>query len=507
MAGGGSSPLGVVLANDWQSPGPYNLRYLNSTAAVVLAMGPVGCAKTSTAFLKGMVNTTRQPVLRSTGRKECKIVVVSDTYKNVHGKTLDTFKGILNRGHRMVKSVGGKGEDVMVEFIWGGQDGIQHRTIWHFIAVGDKTLEAATAGLLPTCVQLIEADKLPDDTINFFATRIPRWPDPSDFTPGDRPFSQLYGDFNAPNDTHPLYRRLSLKTNPDDEFIDFPSGFSPDAENMHNLKVYAPAGENYYRFMAKKMDDEFLIKRMLENKVGYSRSGKPVYEDYRADLHTAANDNTAGGALPLIIGVDGGGSAAAVVCQPTYSGHLQVLDEIVTEPGDFADAESFGKRVALLLSLKYPGRAAVAVIDPAESKRGVNDAEKTSWFQTFQTFSGLRCFRPKTNKVMGAGGRIAAVRTLLKRLIGGVPALQVNAGCMVLREGFQSGYKIKEFRTSEGVRYDEKPDKGHFSHIHDALQYACMFHLEPSERLQNAVHSASRASAPHGAQSRPKIIT
>ena len=109
-----------------------------------------------------------------------------------------------------------------------------------------------------------------------------------------------------------------------------------------------------------------------------------------------------------------------------------------------------------------------------------------SWFQTFQKACGLRCF-PAPLKNNDIDERITCVRTLLRRLIGGLPALRMNLNCAVLREGFQSGYKLKEFKTTDGLTYDEKPLKNEFSHIHDALQYACVFVIHAKDRLYDAI--------------------
>ncbi len=496
--------LGPVLRDGWSCPGPKNLEYLMSEKPIVLAMGPVGCAKTSTAYFKGMVNTKRQPVRYSTGRKECKITVVCDTYKTVHNKALDSFRDLIPPDAPGVEYKGGKGEDVTVTYLWGDKK-CQYKTVWHFVAVGDKSIEAMIAGLRTTCVHLYEPDHLPEKVVDGFAQRLGRWPNIKDLPDEGRGmFTQLWGDFNAPNDTNELYRRLALKTNLNtDHFIEFPSGFSPDAENLKNLPK--PEG-GYYKYLASTMRDPLEIKRKIENLVGYSRSGKPVYGDYVDDLHTASRLMTGDGTLPLIIGVDGGGSAAAVVLEPTLSGNLNVLDEIVTEAGDFTDAASFGERVAALLAMKYPGRAAIAVIDPAASNRSggrESNGDMTRWIMTFQTHAKIKVLPGYSNNL---DPRIKAVRRLLNELNVGVPRLQINNHCMTVREGFQSGYKIKEYKGADGTRYGEKPDKGHFSHVHDALQYGCMFFIHSPERLHDAVRMASKSHFGSHSNSAPKIL-
>ena len=45
--------------------------------------------------------------------------------------------------------------------------------------------------------------------------------------------------------------------------------------------------------------------------------------------------------------------------------------------------------------------------------------------------------------------------------------------CLNLKKGFNGGYYYRRLQTS-GNRYDEKPFKNRYSHVHDALQYMMM---------------------------------
>ena len=52
----------------------------------------------------------------------------------------------------------------------------------------------------------------------------------------------------------------------------------------------------------------------------------------------------------------------------------------------------------------------------------------------------------------------------------GKPAFMIDRRCPTLIKGFESGYAYRRLQVS-GERFDEKPDKNMYSHIHDALQY------------------------------------
>ena len=45
--------------------------------------------------------------------------------------------------------------------------------------------------------------------------------------------------------------------------------------------------------------------------------------------------------------------------------------------------------------------------------------------------------------------------------------------CVNLKKGFNGGYHYRRLQVS-GDRYDEKPLKNRYSHVHDALQYLMM---------------------------------
>ena len=46
----------------------------------------------------------------------------------------------------------------------------------------------------------------------------------------------------------------------------------------------------------------------------------------------------------------------------------------------------------------------------------------------------------------------------------------IDPKCINLIKGFDGGYHYRRMQVS-GERYDEKPNKNRFSHVHDALQY------------------------------------
>ena len=69
--------------------------------------------------------------------------------------------------------------------------------------------------------------------------------------------------------------------------------------------------------------------------------------------------------------------------------------------------------------------------------------------------------------------RIEAVDSALSRLLDGKPGFLLDKKCVNLKKGFNGGYHYRRLQVS-GDRYDEKPLKNRYSHVHDALQYLMM---------------------------------
>jgi hypothetical protein len=68
--------------------------------------------------------------------------------------------------------------------------------------------------------------------------------------------------------------------------------------------------------------------------------------------------------------------------------------------------------------------------------------------------------------------RVESVEGVLNRMTDGYQAVSISPNCTVLIAGFEGGYQYKRQYHMGNERYEEKPAKNRFSHIHDALQYA-----------------------------------
>ena len=65
---------------------------------------------------------------------------------------------------------------------------------------------------------------------------------------------------------------------------------------------------------------------------------------------------------------------------------------------------------------------------------------------------------------------VNAVKNMLGKMINGQPALVISSRCKNLRKALNGSYQYKRIATS-GERYLEKPDKGMYSHIANAMEF------------------------------------
>ena len=116
--------------------------------------------------------------------------------------------------------------------------------------------------------------------------------------------------------------------------------------------------------------------------------------------------------------------------------------------------------------------------DPAGDFRAQTD--ESTPFQILRG-CGLNARPAQSNDV---SLRLESVNAPLNRMIEGMPGFLVDPRCRTLIKGFEGGYQYKRMQVS-GERFDDKPEKNHFSHIHDALQYLMMGAGEGRNILRN----------------------
>ena len=164
---------------------------------------------------------------------------------------------------------------------------------------------------------------------------------------------------------------------------------------------------------------------------------------------------------PIVIGIDFGLTPAAVFGQRTDKGRWNILNELVCfDMGVMRFSELLRGEIAK----NYKNFDIQIYGDPAGDFRSQTD-ERTP-FQIMRQ-CGLKAKPAPSNDV---ALRIEAVDSALSRLLDGKPGFLLDKKCVNLKKGFNGGYHYRRLQVS-GDRYDEKPLKNRYSHVHDALQY------------------------------------
>jgi hypothetical protein len=161
-----------------------------------------------------------------------------------------------------------------------------------------------------------------------------------------------------------------------------------------------------------------------------------------------------------------GNTPAAVFGQVTPTGAIVVVDELVTFD---MGAVNFAKLLRERLQTDYAKVEDVRIYgDPAGEQRAQTD-ERTPFMILAK--EGLPATPAPTNDFTIR--REVVAERLTKLTVTGKPALIIGPKCPILRKGLAGGYHYKRLQVA-GERFVDKPDKGRYSHICDALQYMCL---------------------------------
>ncbi|WP_022729765.1 hypothetical protein [Fodinicurvata sediminis] len=442
---------GGVLNIQFKPPGPVAARFMSSTAMVQAIMGPIGGGKTSCCFMKAIRLAQKQRPSPLTGVRHFKLCVVRDTYRQLWSTTIPSWNKWVPR--ELGNWVGASGGPATHTILFELAPGDRVEFILEFVAIGDNNVEDVLKGYEPTAFYLNEADLLSEEVFTYALGRAGRYP------AKDHGGPSWYGilmDFNAPDEDNYLCDQVIYKRPKDWAFFKQPSGLSGQAENLENLPP------DYYQKQCAGQPDWY-IRRMIKNQIGYSRHGMPVFDDFSDDLHVASQPLQAVPELPLRLGADAGRTPAVIVGQVMANGQWRILEEILAEN---MGAKTFGKMVKRILGEHYPGlRIAAAHGDPASAFAG--DQDEMSWLEIFSSATEVPWTAAPGGNALSL--RLEAVRDPLNRLIDGAPGLLISPDCLMIRKGFNSGYRYRRMAGGSG-RYDDKPEKNEYSHPHDALQ-------------------------------------
>ncbi len=427
-------------------------RFIQSRKKYKLIIGPLGSGKSSGCVMH-LFNTMLQQEPNSKGVRKTRYAIVRNTSKQLRDTTKKTIDDWIPPSLYEWKEAAG-----MYIFRFKLEDGTIVESEWLLRPLDDPKQVRDLLSLELTGAWINEGKEVREDIFKMLRGRIGRYPPKREVHPT---YPYIIIDSNPPDTEHWLYKLFEELPHYDErwrslaEVFRQPSGLSPEAENIRNLP------EGYYEDLCIGQDEDW-IRVYVHGEYGYVKTGKPVFPNYKDNIHCAKEILKPIRALPLIIGMDFGLYPAAVFTQHTERGQLRVIEELVSE--EPTDLEQFVTEALIpkLNSSEYFGMEYLIIGDPAGTAR--SQIDKRTCFSVLKKY-GFKAYPAYTNALHD---RIMAVNFYLTRMIDGEePAFLLSPKCKVLRKALISEYKFRRLRTS-GEKYADVPEKNFYSHCIEA---------------------------------------
>lgn len=436
--------------------------------------GPVGSGKSACCAIEMFKRALAQKP-GPDGIRKSRWAVVRNTNPQLRTTTMKTW------------------EDWFPQHIWG-KITMHPPPYTHHIKKGDLDLEVIflaldrpedvkkLLSLELTGVWINEAREIPKAIVDACTMRVGRFPSMKDGGPS---WYGVIADTNAPDEDHwwpimageaPIPDHIGreealMLVKPDTwAFFTQPGGMVANTDGEGNVTGYHlnPVAENLQNLTANYYPDiitgktKSWIDVYVLNKLGSLNDGKPIYQMFDETVHVSREPLLFTPGVPILVGLDFGLTPAAAFVQ-NVRGRWYVLHELVAQD---MGVTRFTEVLRTEMAQKFPGAQFVIYGDPAGDYRAQTD-ERTP-FQILRQ-AGLKAYTAPTND---PALRIEAVANPLNRMVDGQPGFVIDQRCTHLIKGFRGGYQYRRLQVSGGARYEDKPDKNMFSHVHDALQYA-----------------------------------
>lgn len=265
-------------------------------------------------------------------------------------------------------------------------------------------------------------------------------------------------------------------------FFRQPSGRSPEAENINNL----PKGY-YDRIIRNSSPNK--IRKMVDVQYDIGDEGLPVYKGYfKKDVHVKSDlrKKHYTTKMKLLIGMDFGLTPAVVIGQ-LVDGKFMVYDELYVKKNVKMPVIKFlDEMFSVFMQKNYPAHMRnkeniLFAIDPAGRY-----ADQISGFKAYDEIKkrGYSCNVDSSNR---NDERISSVIKLLSLNSKDEPNFYIDEKCEHIINGLDGNYYFEKDKDT----FKTKPCKNHFSHIQDALQYACV-HIDKKRDKDLRVRFDSR---------------
>lgn len=428
------------------TPSPTLEQFHASNAFVRGIKGPIGSGK-SVGCCWEIWSRACEQKQGPDGIRRSRWVASRNTYGELTTTTLQTWLDWFPED-RFGKVVYGAPIEQILR--WPLDDGTQVELTMWFLALDRPDHVKKLLSLEITGGWMNEAREQPKAILDAMTGRVGRYPSKRD---GGASWFGVIMDTNPPDSDHWWYTLAEEQQPEDFEFFAQPSGLSEEAENVENLP------EGYYRRLCAGKTDEW-IKVYVRGDYGFVLDGKPVYPEFRDQLHVREFSVTKG--LPLFGGMDFGLTPAGLFAQRMPNGQVRIHSELVSED---MGVKRFAGLWLQEANLRYPNMLFDRITgDPAGNAR--NDDENTT-FDILKA-EGVPASPAQTNDYTM---RREAFASLMTKLVDGEPALIIHPQCKRLRKALAGGYHFKRVKVSGSERYHDVPDKNMHSHVAEAGQY------------------------------------
>lgn len=433
-----------------------------STAFVRGLRGPIGTGKSVACVAEIVRRAIEQAPFD--GVRRSRWAAIRNTYPELKSTTIKTWQDWVDEDSAPISY----DSPITSHFSLLLPDGTKVECEVLFVALDRPADVKKLKSLDLTGCWINEASELPKAVLDMSTGRVGRYPG---MMQGGASWSGIIMDTNSPDDDHWWYKLAEEQRPHGYEFFSQPGALqeingsyfpNPAAENVKNHVL----GYEYWMRQVNGKNREWINVYLCGN-YGKVVDGKPVYPEYNDRIHAQDADLQPHPDLPLIIGLDFGLTPAAAICQVSPRGHLLVLGEVC--------GTDMGIRTFLHDALKpyllntFGSTFKVKVFgDPAGAQRAQTD-EKTCFDEVIA--AGYDIEAAKTNSFIA---RRESVAWFLSRMVDGKPGMVIDNSCRMIRKGFAGGYHYRRIQVVGEERYTEIPNKNIYSHIADALQYACL---------------------------------
>lgn len=422
-------------------------------AFIRIVIGPVGSGKSVGCCWEIFMRSMAQKASPD-GKRRSRWVIVRNTLPQLETTTMATWKQWFGPQVFEGATITGKAP-YRQNIVYPLADGTEVDLEVIFLALDAQEDVTKLLSLECTGIWFNEFRDIDEEIFRVATTRVGRYPRSID---GGCTWHGIIADTNPPDAGHWLYKLCEEDKPANVSIYKQPSGLSPEAENL----AFLPEG--YYENMAVGKPKEW-VNVYVHGKYGFFQDGKSVYEGvWNDDYHFSPESLKIIPARQLVGGIDASGrNPAAVILQTTATGQLQCLWELCAFD---VGAVGFSRLLRQEIAVNFPNNNIRWWGDPAGAFKTQTD-ERT-YFDILRG-EGI-IVQPSPG--MRLHERLEGMNSILSRNIGGKPAFILSSDCIMLRKGFNGGYKYRNIGTGNNKRTLPDPEKNEYSHVHDALSYA-----------------------------------